>query len=92
MAILYIYEVYIYSYLYATRSSKTLIGHAMLYCTMYTLYFEYVITHRFIVVDLLPDEAGEFVQKCRASELSFIPLVSPTTTDGKYRSNALYSC
>eukprot|EP00953_Heterococcus_sp_UTEX-ZZ885_P037533 19281-Heterococcus_DN1.PRE.1 len=35
----------------------------------------------FIVVDLLPDEAGEFVQKCRASELSFIPLVSPTTTD-----------
>jgi tryptophan synthase alpha subunit len=52
----------------------------MLCCT---LLFVLECNHRFIVVDLLPDEAGEFVQKCRASELSFIPLVSPTTTDGK---------
>ena len=34
-----------------------------------------------MVVDLLPDEAQEFVTKCRANKLSFIPLVSPTTTD-----------
>ncbi|KAG5180854.1 tryptophan synthase [Tribonema minus] len=37
----------------------------------------------FIVVDLLPDEAGDFVTKCRANQLSFIPLVSPTTTDDR---------
>eukprot|EP00904_Undaria_pinnatifida_P001388 jgi/Undpi1/1124/HiC_scaffold_10.g04586.m1 len=35
----------------------------------------------FIVVDLLPDEAQDFVTKCRANQLSFVPLVSPTTTD-----------
>lgn len=35
----------------------------------------------FIVVDLLPDEAGVFVSKCRKHSLSFVPLVSPTTTD-----------
>lgn len=35
------------------------------------------------MVDLLPDEAHEFVTKCRANQLSFIPLVSPTTTDDR---------
>lgn len=35
----------------------------------------------FIVVDLPPDHAQEFVAKCRANELSFVPLVSTTTTD-----------
>ncbi|CAM9828625.1 unnamed protein product, partial [Ectocarpus fasciculatus] len=37
----------------------------------------------FVVVDLLPDEAHDFVTKCRANELSFVPLVSPTTTDDR---------
>lgn len=37
----------------------------------------------FIVVDLLPDEAHDFVTKCRDKQLSFIPLVSPTTTDDR---------
>nr|AFA52582.1 tryptophan synthase alpha/beta chains [Vaucheria litorea] len=37
----------------------------------------------FIVVDLLPDEAQSFVSKCRKNQLSFIPLVSPTTTDDR---------
>lgn len=36
-----------------------------------------------MVVDLLPDEAIEFVTKCRANQLSFIPLASPTTTDDR---------
>ncbi|CAM9331807.1 unnamed protein product [Chrysoparadoxa australica] len=39
----------------------------------------------FIVVDLLPEEASLFVQKCRSSGLSFIPLVSPTTTDERLK-------
>lgn len=37
----------------------------------------------FVVVDLLPDEAHDFVTKCRANELSFVPLVSPTTTNDR---------
>lgn len=37
----------------------------------------------FVVVDLLPDEAHDFVTKCRDNELSFVPLVSPTTTDDR---------
>ncbi|CAM9794650.1 unnamed protein product, partial [Discosporangium mesarthrocarpum] len=34
----------------------------------------------FIVVDLLPEEGVDFISKARANGLSFIPLVSPTTT------------
>ena len=37
----------------------------------------------FVVVDLIPDEAMSFVTKCRANQLSFIPLVSPTTTNDR---------
>eukprot|EP00903_Cladosiphon_okamuranus_P005323 g5321.t1 len=37
----------------------------------------------FIVVDLLPDEAHEFITKCRANHMSFIPLVTPATTDDR---------
>ncbi len=33
----------------------------------------------FIVVDLPPEEAGSFLAACRANELSFVPLVAPTT-------------
>jgi tryptophan synthase len=35
----------------------------------------------FIVVDLPPDEAGHFLAACRANDLSFVPLVAPTTPD-----------
>lgn len=37
----------------------------------------------FIVVDLLPDEAQDFVVKARENGLSFVPLASPTTTDDR---------
>lgn len=37
----------------------------------------------FIVVDLPPDEADEFLACCRANDLSFVPLVAPTTTDAR---------
>ncbi|MGE5594710.1 MAG: tryptophan synthase subunit alpha [Hyphomicrobiales bacterium] len=35
----------------------------------------------FIVVDLPPEEAGSFVAACRANDLSFVPLVAPTSSD-----------
>lgn len=47
------------------------------------LYFRRAGADGFVVVDLLPDEAQDFVDKCRANQLSFIPLVSPTTTDDR---------
>ena len=34
----------------------------------------------FIVVDLPPEEATGFLAACRANDLSFVPLVAPTTT------------
>lgn len=34
-----------------------------------------------IVVDLPPEEAASFLQACRAHDLSFVPLVAPTTRD-----------
>ncbi len=37
----------------------------------------------FIVVDLPPEEAAEFIAACRAHGLSFVPLVAPTTTDSR---------
>lgn len=35
----------------------------------------------FILVDLPPEEAGTFIAACRANDMSFIPLVAPTTRD-----------
>jgi tryptophan synthase alpha subunit len=35
----------------------------------------------FIVVDLPPEEAGDFLAACKANDLSFVPLVAPTTSD-----------
>ncbi len=35
----------------------------------------------FIVVDLPAEEAGRFIEACRANDMSFIPLIAPTTTD-----------
>jgi tryptophan synthase alpha subunit len=35
----------------------------------------------FIVVDLPPEEASSFVAACRANNLSFVPLVAPTTSE-----------
>ncbi|MGK2964675.1 MAG: tryptophan synthase subunit alpha [Tepidiformaceae bacterium] len=37
----------------------------------------------FIVVDLPPEEAGVFMDACHANDLSFIPLVAPTTSDAR---------
>ncbi len=37
----------------------------------------------FIVVDLPPEEAGNFVAACRANDMSFIPLVAPTSRDAR---------
>ncbi len=37
----------------------------------------------FIVVDLPPEEAGSFLASCRAHDLSFVPLVAPTTSDDR---------
>ncbi|MGE3077304.1 MAG: tryptophan synthase subunit alpha [Dehalococcoidia bacterium] len=37
----------------------------------------------FIVVDLPADEAGKFIEACRANDMSFIPLIAPTTTDAR---------
>ena len=42
----------------------------------------------FIVVDLPPDEAGPFVANCRAYGLAFVPLVAPTTPEGRVASLA----
>ena len=33
----------------------------------------------FIVVDLLPEEAGQFLHACRQEKMAFVPLVAPTT-------------
>ncbi len=35
----------------------------------------------FIVVDLPPEEAHTFLAACRANDISFVPLVAPTTPD-----------
>ena len=35
----------------------------------------------FIVVDLPPEEAGTFLAACRTNDMSFVPLVAPTTSD-----------
>jgi tryptophan synthase len=35
----------------------------------------------FIIVDLPPEEAGGFLAACRGHNLSFVPLVAPTTSD-----------
>ena len=35
----------------------------------------------FIMVDLPPEEAGPFIADCRANDLSFVPLVAPTTEE-----------
>ena len=37
----------------------------------------------FIIVDLPPEEAGVFVAACKAHDLSFVPLVAPTTSDAR---------
>lgn len=37
----------------------------------------------FIIVDLPPEEASTFVAACRANDLSFIPLVAPTTSESR---------
>lgn len=37
----------------------------------------------FIVVDLPAEEAGNFIAACRANDMSFIPLVAPTSTDDR---------
>lgn len=37
----------------------------------------------FIIVDLPPEEAGTFVAACRANDVSFVPLVAPTTSEAR---------
>lgn len=37
----------------------------------------------FIVVDLPPEEAGQFLAACRANDMSFVPLIAPTTSDSR---------
>ncbi|MCK6564401.1 MAG: tryptophan synthase subunit alpha [Dehalococcoidia bacterium] len=37
----------------------------------------------FIVVDLPPEEAGSFLAACRGADMSFVPLVAPTTTGAR---------
>jgi tryptophan synthase len=37
----------------------------------------------FIVVDLLPEDAGGFLAHCGAAGLAFVPLVAPTTPDAR---------
>ncbi|MCC7363582.1 MAG: tryptophan synthase subunit alpha [Dehalococcoidia bacterium] len=39
----------------------------------------------FIVVDLPPEEAGDFLAACRAHDQSFVPLVAPTTADARIK-------
>jgi tryptophan synthase alpha subunit len=36
-----------------------------------------------IIVDLPPEEAGTFLASCRASDMSFVPLIAPTTRDDR---------
>ncbi len=51
---------------------------------------------RFIIVDLPPEEAGSFVKMCRKWDLTYIPLVTPTTANGenfnKLRINTFPKC
>jgi tryptophan synthase len=42
----------------------------------------------FIIVDLPPEEAGEFLELCAKHDLSFVPLVAPTTADDRLDSVA----
>lgn len=37
----------------------------------------------FIVVDLPPEEAANFLAACRTSDMSFVPLVAPTSADAR---------
>jgi tryptophan synthase len=37
----------------------------------------------FIVVDLPAEEAGAFLTACRANDMSFVPLIAPTSTDAR---------
>jgi tryptophan synthase len=37
----------------------------------------------FIVVDLPPDEASDFLGACRRHDMSFVPLIAPTTRDAR---------
>lgn len=37
----------------------------------------------FIVVDLPPEEGAEFVRLCTSRKLSYVPLLTPTTADGR---------
>ncbi len=37
----------------------------------------------FIIVDLPPEEAGVFLAACRENDMSFVPLVSPTTGEDR---------
>lgn len=39
----------------------------------------------FIIVDLPPEEAGGFLAECRANDLSFVPLVAPTTSSERIK-------
>ncbi len=45
-----------------------------------------IYTFRFIIVDLPPEEAGGFVSVCRKQGLTYVPLVTPTTANGKNNS------
>src|SRR5690606_11039045 len=37
----------------------------------------------FIVVDLPPEEAATFLAACKQHDMSFVPLVAPTTSDDR---------
>ena len=37
----------------------------------------------FIVVDLPPEEGSEFVRLCASRQLSYVPLLTPTTADSR---------
>lgn len=39
----------------------------------------------FIVVDLPPEEATEFLRACKANDMSYVPLAAPTTTDDRLK-------
>ncbi|GMV86107.1 MAG: tryptophan synthase alpha chain [Dehalococcoidia bacterium] len=42
----------------------------------------------FIVVDLPPEEAGTFLAACRRHDMSFVPLVAPTSADTRIKAIA----
>jgi tryptophan synthase len=42
----------------------------------------------FIIVDLPPEEAGTFIANCRQYELSYIPLITPLTSDMRIQEHA----